>query len=43
VLEWSHTAEADTQLRLLADGAPSASLTRAAKAAWQRHQAPSRR
>jgi RNA polymerase sigma factor (sigma-70 family) len=36
VLEWSDLAEADEHLRRLADGAPSASLTRAAKAALRR-------
>jgi RNA polymerase sigma factor (sigma-70 family) len=36
VLEWSSRPEAVEHLRKLAGGAPSASLTRAAKAAWQR-------
>ncbi|MHB1425170.1 MAG: sigma-70 family RNA polymerase sigma factor [Gemmataceae bacterium] len=36
VLEWSDRPEAKEHLRRLADGAPSATLTRSAKAAWQR-------
>jgi hypothetical protein len=36
VLEWSNRPEAIEHLQRLAGGAPSASLTRAAKAAWQR-------
>lgn len=35
-LEWSNRPEADEHLQRLAGGAPSASLTRAAKSAWQR-------
>ncbi|HWG46370.1 MAG TPA: hypothetical protein VN688_26645 [Gemmataceae bacterium] len=38
VLEWSDRAEAGEHLRRLAEGAPSASLTQAAKAAWQRRK-----
>jgi RNA polymerase sigma factor (sigma-70 family) len=38
VLEWSDPAEAGAHLRRLAEGAPSASLTHAAKAAWQRRK-----
>jgi hypothetical protein len=38
VLEWSGTAEAEKHLHRLAGGTPSASLTHAAKAAWQRRK-----
>lgn len=38
VLEWSNRPEAVEHLRRLADGAASASLTQAAKAAWRRQQ-----
>ena len=38
VLEWSNRPEAVEHLRRLADGAPSARLTQAAKAAWQRQK-----
>lgn len=36
VLEWSSRPEAGEHIRRLAGGDPSATLTRAAKAAWQR-------
>jgi RNA polymerase sigma factor (sigma-70 family) len=39
VLEWSGLAEADEHLQQLADGDPSARVSREAKAAWQRRQA----
>ncbi len=38
VLEWSESRDADEHLKRLAEGAPSAFLTQAAKAAWQRRQ-----
>ncbi|HTU88508.1 MAG TPA: hypothetical protein VMF69_00285 [Gemmataceae bacterium] len=38
VLEWSDSAEAGEHLQRLADAAPSATLTQAAKAAWQRRK-----
>ncbi len=36
VLEWSDRPEVEEHLRRLAGGAPFASLTQAAEAAWQR-------